>query len=171
MTGRALDSAAVARRAAIQVTGNQWWWDVQYVTDEPSLRVTTANEIHVPVGRPVRFDLLSTDVIHSFWVPNLHGKIDLMPGRLNELWLRPTRRRVPRAVRRVLRPAAREDGAGRRRRAAGRFRALACGNRAPAPAPVTAEQQRGKDGRRARPCAMCHTISGTPAGGRHARPT
>ena len=50
--------------------------------------MTTANEIHLPVGRAVKFDLLATDVIHSLWIPNLQGKIDLVPGRLNELWLR-----------------------------------------------------------------------------------
>ena len=78
----------------------------------PQQRVTTANEIHIPVGRPVVFELLSNDVIHSFWIPNLSGKNDLIPGRHEQLWFEAdTAGRLPRPVRRVLRPSAREDGA------------------------------------------------------------
>ena len=88
VTGRAMDALRVTDALRIQVTGNQWWWEVQYRTPAPSLQMTTANEIHIPVGRPVAVDLLSNDVIHSFWVPELQGKIDLIPGRRNELWLR-----------------------------------------------------------------------------------
>ena len=87
LTGRALNRIQTADALRITVTGNQWWWDVQYDNPNPSLRVTTANEIHIPVGRPVAFDLFSNDVIHSLWIPNLQGKIDLVPGRRNELWL------------------------------------------------------------------------------------
>ncbi|MBI4259943.1 MAG: cytochrome c oxidase subunit II, partial [Actinobacteria bacterium] len=60
----------------ITVTGKQWWWDVQY----PGLELRTANEVHIPVGRPVYLTLKSDDVIHSFWVPKLAGKQDLVPG-------------------------------------------------------------------------------------------
>jgi cytochrome c oxidase subunit II len=67
----------------LSVTGNQWWWEVEYLDQNPSNRFTTANEIHVPVGRPVSITLHSRDVIHSFWVPNLAGKMDLIPGRTN----------------------------------------------------------------------------------------
>lgn len=59
----------------IQVVGYQWWWDVRY----PGKDITIANEIYIPVGEPVVIDLLAADVIHSFWVPNLHGKIDMLP--------------------------------------------------------------------------------------------
>ncbi|NIQ56254.1 MAG: cytochrome c oxidase subunit II, partial [Gammaproteobacteria bacterium] len=62
---------------------HQYWWEVRY----PEAGVVTANEIHVPVGRPVRIALESRDVIHSFWAPSLAGKLDLVPGRVNELWL------------------------------------------------------------------------------------
>src|SRR5215213_5060830 len=82
VTGRALNTLRTPDALRIQVTGNQWWWDVQYDNPVASLRVTTANEVHIPVGRPVAFNLLSNDVIHSFWIPNLQGKIDLVPGRL-----------------------------------------------------------------------------------------
>ena len=90
-TQGALESVRSPDPLRIQVTGNQWWWDIQYVDPVPSQRVTTANEIHIPVGRSVAIDLLATDVIHSLWIPNLQGKLDLIPGRLNQLWLRADR--------------------------------------------------------------------------------
>lgn len=67
----------------IEVVGHQWWWEINY----PHQQFSTANEIHIPVGEPVQFRLNSADVIHSFWVPELHGKLDLIPGRTNTLWL------------------------------------------------------------------------------------
>jgi cytochrome c oxidase subunit II len=70
---------------AIRVRGYQWWWAVSYVDAAPSRNLTTANEIHVPVGRPVSVELAAADVIHSFWVPNLAGKQDLIPGRDNRI--------------------------------------------------------------------------------------
>ncbi|MDQ2711598.1 MAG: cytochrome c oxidase subunit II, partial [Acidobacteriota bacterium] len=66
----------------IEVTGNQWWWQFRYLSDDPSQTLTTANEIHIPVGRTVLIQGMSNDVIHSFWVPNLHGKRDLIPSRV-----------------------------------------------------------------------------------------
>jgi cytochrome c oxidase subunit II len=69
----------------IELTGYQWWWQVRYLDDEPAKIFTTANEIHVPVGKPVKVRLVAGDVIHSFWVPNLAGKLDLIPGQINEL--------------------------------------------------------------------------------------
>lgn len=67
----------------VEVIGHQWWWEVRY----PEAGVVDANEIHVPAGRPVRLLLGSADVIHSFWAPGLQGKMDLVPGRVNELWI------------------------------------------------------------------------------------
>lgn len=75
-------------RLSIEVTGYQYWWDVRYDPDGRALR--DANEIWVPVGVPVRFILKSDDVIHSFWVPRLGGKIDMVPGRVNEFVLKAT---------------------------------------------------------------------------------
>jgi cytochrome c oxidase subunit II len=69
----------------ITVLGHQWWWEFQY----PALQVVTANELHVPVGRPVALTLRGPDVIHSFWVPQLGGKRDVVPGRLNRLTFTP----------------------------------------------------------------------------------
>jgi cytochrome c oxidase subunit II len=67
----------------VDVIGHQFWWEVRYL----NRGVLTANEIHIPVGQPVLFRVTSADVIHSFWVPQLHGKIDLMPGDTNQIWL------------------------------------------------------------------------------------
>ncbi len=67
----------------VEVIGHRWWWEVRY----PGRGVATADELHLPVGRPVRVRLGSEDVIHSFWVPQLAGKTDLIPGQRNETWL------------------------------------------------------------------------------------
>jgi cytochrome c oxidase subunit 2 len=71
------------RALHVTVTGHDWWWDVQY----PGTAGRTANEIHIPVDRPVELRLLSTDVIHSFWVPQLMGKHDMTPGKTVTTWL------------------------------------------------------------------------------------
>ena len=76
----------------VQVVGHQWWWEIRY----PKLGIVTANELHVPVSRdgdrvPTFIDLRSADVVHSFWVPRLAGKIDLIPNKLNSMWIEPER--------------------------------------------------------------------------------
>jgi len=71
------------RVLVVKVTGYQWWWSFEY----PQLGIDTANEFVIPVGVPVRLELRSADVIHSFWLPKLAGKVDLMPGRRNHMWL------------------------------------------------------------------------------------
>jgi cytochrome c oxidase subunit 2 len=76
------------RALTIQVIGHQWWWEVVYEDPNPSQRVGTANEIHVPVGEMVQFKLQAADVIHSFWAPNLNGKRDLIPGYTSVHWFR-----------------------------------------------------------------------------------
>jgi cytochrome c oxidase subunit 2 len=169
LTGRALDTLRSPDALRIQVTGSQWWWDVQYDHPVPALRVTTANEIHIPVGRPVAFSLLSTDVIHSLWIPNLQGKIDLVPGRLNELWLQADTPGVYRGQ------CAEYCGLQHAKMALvvvadppDVFERWLAANRAPAPAPVTPQQRRGLEVVERGPCAMCHAIAGTIAGGRAA---
>ncbi len=67
----------------VDVVGHQFWWEFDY----PGSQVTTANVVHIPVNTKVDFVLTSADVIHSFWVPRLGGKTDLIPGRVNHLWL------------------------------------------------------------------------------------
>jgi cytochrome c oxidase subunit 2 len=68
----------------VRVVGHQWWWEFDY----PELNITTANELHVPVNTVVNFDLESVDVIHSFWVPQLAGKTDVIPGHINHTWFK-----------------------------------------------------------------------------------
>ena len=80
-SGRAITEAAEDDAVVVEVVGHQWWWEVRY----PDHGVVTANEIHIPSGEAVEVRLLSDDVIHSFWIPELGGKIDLIPGRTNTL--------------------------------------------------------------------------------------
>ncbi|MEJ7929239.1 cytochrome c oxidase subunit II [Ramlibacter sp. AN1015] len=70
----------------IEVTGELWWWRVRYLDGQGGVLLETANEIHIPAGQPVDLALVSDNVIHSFWVPNLAGKLDMIPGHVN--WLR-----------------------------------------------------------------------------------
>jgi cytochrome c oxidase subunit 2 len=79
--GRSADAPAIK----IDVTGEQFWWRVRYQERGGKAAVDSANEIHIPVGQPVELTLRSTDVIHSFWVPNLAGKLDMIPGQQNVL--------------------------------------------------------------------------------------
>lgn len=83
-TMRAVDADREEPAVTIEVIGHQWWWEVRYL-EGPGAGVVTANEIHIPVGEPVMLRLRSADVIHSFWVPQLAGKMDLLPERTNEL--------------------------------------------------------------------------------------
>ncbi len=75
----------------VQVTASQWWWALRYQSSDPARIFISANEIHIPVGQPVRFELVSADVIHSFWVPQLAGKMDVIPGQTNAMWLQADR--------------------------------------------------------------------------------
>jgi cytochrome c oxidase subunit 2 len=75
----------------LDVTGRQWWWQVQYAASNPMDGFDTANEIHIPVGVPVLVRLHGADVIHSFWVPQLSGKTDAIPGQTNMSWLQADR--------------------------------------------------------------------------------
>ena len=74
----------------VEVVGHQWWFEFNYT----GLGIVTANEIHLPVDRPALFTLKSEDVIHSFWVPQLAGKVDIVPGHANELWFTPNEARA-----------------------------------------------------------------------------
>jgi len=67
----------------ILVVGHQWWWEIHYLNDDPSQEVITANELHLPLGKAVNIRLETRDVMHSFWIPALHGKVDLIPNMSN----------------------------------------------------------------------------------------
>lgn len=74
-----------AASLVIEVSGVQWWWEVRYRDSATGREIRSANELHVPVGRPVMLGLTTADVIHSFWVPALGGKVDMIPGRVHQL--------------------------------------------------------------------------------------
>jgi cytochrome c oxidase subunit 2 len=87
-TGKGISELSYKKNPlTIEVTGNQWWWQIRYVNNDSQKIVVTANEIHIPTNRPVQIRGLSNDVIHSFWVPNLHGKRDLIPSRITTEWI------------------------------------------------------------------------------------
>jgi cytochrome c oxidase subunit 2 len=164
LTGRALAEEPREAPLTIELVGHQWWWEVEYVDPDPSKRVRTANEIHVPVGRPVRIRLSSRDVIHSFWVPNLQGKRDLVPGHDAETWFRADTPGVYRgqcaefcghqhakmALLVIAQPAA-------------EFNEWYARQLAPAATPTDTVALRGQEVFLAGSCIMCHTIAGTPA--------
>jgi cytochrome c oxidase subunit 2 len=85
--------ARTARDASLEVrvTGHQWWWRIEYRDAASGALIETANELHLPLGRTALVKLGSADVIHSFWVPNVAGKMDLIPGQTNEVTLTPRR--------------------------------------------------------------------------------
>ncbi|HET8524204.1 MAG TPA: cytochrome c oxidase subunit II [Thermomicrobiales bacterium] len=79
------DEEASSGDYTVEVYGKQWWWEVHYTEPKDVQGVITANEIHVPTGKHIQFKLMSNNVIHSFWVPQLAGKMDVMPGHINKL--------------------------------------------------------------------------------------
>jgi cytochrome c oxidase subunit II len=151
----------------IRVTGHQWWWEVQYRDSLPKNWVTTANEIHIPIGRPVAFELRSTDVIHSFWPPNLSPKRDQIPGDENSLWFQADSPGIYRGM------CAEFCGHQHAKMAflivaepPDEFAGWLARQRDTAATPTDALAQQGKGVFLASSCVMCHTISGTSAGSR-----
>jgi cytochrome c oxidase subunit II len=150
----------------VEVVANQWWWDIRYHFPDVSKTVRTANEIHLPVGVPAMVYLKSNDVIHSFWIPNLAGKQDLIPGRVNDLML------VPRRIGAFRGQCAEYCGVQHAHMAldvtveskADFARWLGLQQR-PAPAPANPLQQAGFDYVTTRECSACHAVAGTPASG------
>ena len=167
LTGARVASQPSAEAITIEVTGLQWWWELRYQDPEPSRRFTTANEIHVPVGEPVTVKLTSADVIHSFWVPNLAGKRDMIPGRTNAFSLQADRPGTYRGQ------CAEFCGLQHAKMAfyviaepADQFEAWLEAQRRPAAEPRTETQRRGLEVFMASGCGQCHTVRGTPADGR-----
>lgn len=155
------------RPITVEVIGHQWWWEFNYLDEQDGRAFATANEMHIPVGRPVIVRATSRDVIHSFWVPNLHGKIDLVPGQTNTIWFeadRPGRFRGQCAefcglqhAKMALVVVADEPAA---------YDAWAARMRAPAIEPSDVMAMRGRDVFLQQQCVLCHTIRGTGAWGR-----
>ena len=163
--GRSISGSPSKHPLTIDVVGHQWWWEVQYEDSLPQNRVTTANEIHIPVGQPVLFRLTSTDVIHSFWVPNLAGKKDLIPGYTQTVWFQADTAGTYRGQ------CAEFCGLQHAKMAMfivaeplDQYRLWVAQQKQQAQPPTDTLAQRGGEIFMTGPCAMCHNINGTPAG-------
>ncbi|KQT09752.1 cytochrome C oxidase subunit II [Ramlibacter sp. Leaf400] len=151
----------------IQVTGELWWWRVRYLGPDGATLLETANELRIPVGEPVDLELVSNDVVHSFWVPSLAGKLDMLPGSTNRLRLRAAEPGVFRgqcaeycgqqhakmALHVVAQPPA-EHAAWRE------------ASRRPAAEPAEPLARQGRALFEQARCGVCHTVRGTSAEGR-----
>lgn len=156
----------VATPVEIEITGHQWWWQVRYLDEAESRHVVSANELHIPVGVPVLVRLRSADVIHSFWVPNLQGKIDLVPGRENTVRILADRAgewRGQCAEFCGLQHAKMSFVVVAHERAA--FDAWRARELAPARPAADSLTRAGEQLFLQRQCAFCHTVRGTPAAG------
>ncbi len=165
-TGRSIASLHASSAITIEVTGHQWWWEITYDDALPSRRVTTANEIHVPIGRPVVLKVTSRDVIHSFWAPTLQGKRDLIPGYTTAIWMQVDRPGLFRGQcaefcglqhAHMAFDVVAEPGEN--------FERWLDAMRQPAAAPQSAAARHGREVFMSSRCAGCHTIQGTAAHG------
>jgi cytochrome c oxidase subunit 2 len=166
-TDRALAGLSEADAVALKITAHDWWWEIRYEDAQASRVFTTANELHVPVGRTIVATLESSDVIHSLWVPNLHGKRDLIPGQTATIKFRADKpgayrgqcaefcgyQHAKMALLVVAEPAP-------------AFESWAQAQRASAVAPSDALKARGARVFMTSTCAMCHAIQGTAANGK-----
>jgi cytochrome c oxidase subunit 2 len=150
----------------IRIIGHQWWWEIQYL-GAPSSQFTTANEIHIPAGRPVDIELMTNDVIHSFWVPELHGKVDLINGQRNYIRVQADKPGIyhgqcaeycgQQHAHMLLVVVAEPEA---------EYKAWYAQQLNPAGEPMSAEALHGRDVFMGAACAFCHQIRGTVAGGR-----
>jgi cytochrome c oxidase subunit 2 len=162
----ALDPRAREPDLVVDLVGKQWWWEVRYRDPDPTKVFVTANELHIPTGQRVELRLTSTDVIHSFWVPDLQGKTDLIPGRENVTWIQADRPGVyagrcaeycgmQHATMGLL-VVAQEPA---------EYAAWAAGQRRSAAEPRDSAGALGRAAFLGSACALCHAVRGTPAGG------
>ena len=158
--------AAEAPKPDLRIIGHQWWWEVQYLNGPLEGQFTTANEIHIPVHRAINIELETADVMHSFWVPALHGKVDLIPGHPNFLRVEASDAGnfegqcaefcgAQHAHMRILVVA--QDAPA--------FDAWLQAQRMPGKQPTTQQALIGQQLFLAGPCSMCHQVRGTLAGG------
>ncbi len=150
-------------KLTVRVIGHQYWWEVHY----PELGITLANEIQIPTGQPVRLELTSGDVIHSFWVPRLNGKMDMVPGNENHFWIAADRPGTYRGQ------CAEFCGTQHAKMAfwvvalpPEQFEAWAADARRPHPEPATSQLRQGRQAFFRAGCDTCHTIRGTRAQGK-----
>jgi len=149
----------------IEVRGKMWWWRVRYLRDDEE-PIELANEIRLPVGEPVEFQLASDDVIHAFWIPSLGGKVDMIPGRITRLKLEPTKTGVFRGA------CAEYCGMSHALMnfdvivmERGEFERWLDQQREPATIPTALVTDRGQRLFLRSGCHACHTIRGTEARG------
>jgi cytochrome c oxidase subunit 2 len=151
----------------LDVTGHQWWWEVTYHDRaHPDAGFTTANEVHLPIGQPVRVRLHSADVIHSFWLPQIAGKTDVIPGQVNEMWVEARKPGVSRGMcgeycglqHAMMALAVTAESPDQ-------FSAWVAERAREAQSPTTAAAHSGEIVF-ARSCGACHTVMGTNAQGR-----
>ena len=168
-TSRSLASVRGGPMMQIKIKGHQWWWAVEYEEQRPSDRITTANEIAIPVGVPVNLLLESPDVIHSLWIPNLHGKRDLIPGKKTSFVIKADRPGVFRGQ------CAEFCGEQHAKMALwvnalprDQYAKWAEAQRKSSKIPSNPVLRKGQDVFMASPCPLCHTIAGTPASGKTA---
>lgn len=164
LTDCVLVRAAEEPNISLQITAHQWWWEIEYADADPSRRIRTANEIHLPINAQVHIALSSSDVIHSFWVPNLHGKRDLIPGRNSEMRLQPLQVGIFRGQ------CAEFCGAQHAHMALevivepeGEFRIWYERQLATAAPPHDARASQGRQLFETGACSLCHAIAGTEA--------
>ena len=165
-TDRAIASSAEPKDSnlvSIKVTSHQWWWEFQYQNSDPTKLFSTANEIHLPLGRVVHFDLNSEDVIHSFWIPNLMGKKDTVPGHPTSTWIRTEREGIYRGR------CAQFCGLQHAHmdfivviESPQTFDAWTAGQQQEARTPSDPSKELGRQVFVQGNCIMCHTIQGTP---------
>jgi cytochrome c oxidase subunit 2 len=165
--GRGLNAPTGPGAVTVDVIGHQWWWDFQYRDVSPSDVVSSPNELHIPVGVRVVLKVQSRDVIHSFWVPALHGKRDLVPGQTTRFWIQADEPGVYRGR------CAEFCGHQHARMAflvvaepMAQFQAWLRQQRQPAAAPAGDAERHGQAVFLRSPCRSCHTIRGTDAGSR-----
>ncbi len=159
----AASGSTTAGAPTIEVIGHQWWWEVRY----PSEGFVTANEIHIPVGRLVTLKLTSADVVHSFWVPQLHPKMDMLPGQISTLTLRADQPGTYQGE------CAEYCGAQHAHmnflvvaQAQGDYDKWVAQQKLPAPdPPVKSIEKKGEQAFLGSSCVYCHTIQGTNASG------
>jgi cytochrome c oxidase subunit 2 len=150
----------------ILIVGHQWWWEVHYLDARSNDEFTTANEIHIPAHRPINIELQSRDVMHSFWVPSLHGKVDLIPGLPNFI-------RIEASVAGAYHGQCAEYCGAQHAhmlllvvaQEPDEYQAWLEQQRKPASEPTTPDAMAGQQTFLAGPCSLCHQIRGTLAGG------
>ncbi len=166
-TGKKLEGLTSKNPITVQITGHQWWWEITYPNSQADQTITTANEIHVPVGKPVVVLTNSVDVIHSFWAPSITGKRDLLPGYSSAFWFqvdKPGTYRGQCAEFCGLQHA--HMGFSVIAESDDQFQAWQQQQLKPASDPGNPEALKGRAVFLTHACLMCHTIRGTDAGSR-----